>query len=81
MSSALILKDEDLMSSPSVVGYNILKLLKDKNKVKMSIFDVADHFKNEKWFSPKTLYFAMIFLFSTGIIEFRNSYIVMIEKC
>jgi len=76
--ASLILKDEDLLSSPSIVGYKLLAYMKQKKTSKISIFDVADHYKNEKWFSPKTLYFAMLFLFSIGIIEFQNSYIIIL---
>jgi hypothetical protein len=72
---SLFLKDEDIMTSPSIVGYKVLALMNQKKVEKISIFDVADHYKNEKWFTPKNLYFAMMFLFSLGLIEFQNSYI------
>jgi hypothetical protein len=71
----LILKDEEVLSSPSIVGYRILELMKKRNVNKISVFDIADHFRNEIWFSPKNLYFAMLFLFSVDLIDFSNSYI------
>ncbi|MGN7822933.1 hypothetical protein ACTJJB_22630 [Chitinophaga sp. 22536] len=74
--SNLILKDEEIMSSPSIVGYKVLAFMADKKVSKISLFDVADHFKTEKWFSPKSLYFAMLFLFAVDIIDFNNSYII-----
>jgi hypothetical protein len=74
--ASLILKDEYLMTSPPIVGYKVLGLMETKKVQKISVFDVADHYKNEKWFSPKVLYFAMLFLFTLDLIDFTNSYIV-----
>jgi hypothetical protein len=71
----LILKDEEILSSPSIVGYKVLELMKKRNIYRISVFDIADQFKNEKWFNPKNLYFAMLFLFSLDIIDFKDSYI------
>lgn len=75
-----LLKDEYIMTSPPIVGHKILNFMNNKKIDKISIFDVADHFKNETWFTPKNLYFAMLFLFSLGIIDFNQSYIQKIEK-
>ncbi len=72
----LILKDEYLMTSPPIVGYKVLGLMNSRKMDKISVFDVADYYKNEKWFSPKVLYFAMLFLFTLDLIDFTNSYIV-----
>jgi hypothetical protein len=73
--SNLISKDEDLNSSPIIIGYKVLRFMKDKKVQKISVFDVAEHFKNQKWFTPKSLYFGMLFLFSVDIIDFNHSYI------
>jgi hypothetical protein len=73
--ASIILKDEYLMSSPPIVGFKVLQFMQVKKIDKVSVFDVADHFKNEKWFSPKILYFSMIFLYALDIIDFKNSYI------
>ena len=72
----LFLKSEHIMASPPVLGYAILHYMKKKNIEKISIFDVADFFKKEKWFSTKKLYFAMLFLFSVGLIYLDKIYIV-----
>lgn len=74
--ASLFSKDEDLFSSPPILGYQILRLMQKRKAEKISLFDVADSFKSEKWFSPKNLYFAMIFLFSIGVIKFEQPYIV-----
>jgi hypothetical protein len=72
----LFLKDENIEMSPPVVGYRMLNYIQQKGINKVSIFDLADHFKDEAWFSPKTLYFGMIFLFSLGLIEFNEPYVI-----
>lgn len=75
--SNLFLKDESIDVSPPVVGYRLLKYVQKKGKGKLSIFDLADHFKNENWFSPKALYYGIIFLFSVGLIEFNEPYVML----
>ena len=72
----LFLKDENINMAPAVVGYRILSFINDKDDEKVSLFDITDKFKDEKWFSPKTLYFGMFFLFSVGLINFEQPYVV-----
>lgn len=79
--ASLFLKDEHIMTSPPVLGYKVLAFMQEKKVDKISVFDIADRFKNEKWFSPKNLYFAMFFLFSLGLIDFQKSYIIRTKKC
>ena len=79
--SNLFLKDENIMASPPVLGYKVLEFMKDKKVDKISVFYVVDHFKNEKWFNSKNLYFAMFFLFSLDIIDFQQSYIIKSQAC
>lgn len=81
MSRNIFSKDEEISSSPPIVGFKILEFMKKKNKTKISIFDIAYHFKEEKWFSLRSIYFSMIFLFSLNIIEFQQSYIILVAKC
>jgi hypothetical protein len=77
----LLLKDEDIMTSPPIFGYKVLEFMQEKKVDRISVFDVADHFKNERWFSPKNLYFAMFFLFSLDLIDFQKSYIIRTKVC
>lgn len=79
--SNFLLKDENIMTSPPILGYKVLEFMQEKRVDKISVFDIADHFKNEKWFSPKNLYFAMMFLFSLDIIDFQQSYIIKMPIC
>ncbi len=73
---SLFSKDEDLQASPPIFAYKILHFMERRKVSKISIFDVSENFKKEKWFSPRNLYFAMMFLFSLGIIEFEHAYII-----
>jgi len=59
-----------------MVGYRILKLMDEKKSGKVSIFDIAEKFKSERWFSPRRLHMGIIFLYSLGIVEFNQPYII-----
>ncbi|MBL4617756.1 MAG: hypothetical protein JKY46_08665 [Robiginitomaculum sp.] len=74
--SNLFITDEDIETAPPVVGYKIMQLLEKKEGGQISIFEVTDKLKKEKWFSSRHLYLGMIFLFSVGLIEFKQPYIV-----
>lgn len=69
-------KDEYLGASPAFVGFHILKLMKKKKATQLSIFDLADTFRDEPWFSTKALYFGMIFLYSLGAVKFNEPYVI-----
>ena len=71
----LFLKEEQVDESPAIVGYRIMQIIESRPSKKVSIFDVAEKCKNEPWFSPKTLYLGMMFLFTVGLIEFNQPYI------
>jgi hypothetical protein len=43
--NSLFLKDEDIMTSPPILGYKVLAFMQEKNVDKISIFDIADHFR------------------------------------
>lgn len=81
MSNNIFSKDEEISSSPPFVGFKILEFMKAKNKTKISIFDIAYHFKEEEWFSIRSIYFSMIFLFSLDVIQFQQAYIILVNKC
>ena len=78
--SSFITKDDDIISSPPIIGYEILSYLKKRKIQRISIFDLSDAFKGERWFAPRNLYFAMIFLFSLDLIEFHHSYITVLKN-
>ena len=74
--SNLFITDEDVETSPPIVGYRIMQMLEKKDGGQISIFEVTDKLKKEKWFSSRHLYLGMVFLFSVGMIEFNQPYIV-----
>ncbi len=73
--STLISKDENLKSSVVYQGYLILKKLKGKKEGKISIFEVAEILKKEGLLHGRQLTFALVFLYSMGIIDFKPPYI------
>ncbi len=73
---SLFEQQEEISSAPPIVGYRILKLIEEKKSGKVSMFDIAEKFKSERWFSIRRLYMGMIFLYSLGLIEFEQPYII-----
>ncbi|MGB0087077.1 MAG: hypothetical protein WBP94_17105 [Rhodomicrobiaceae bacterium] len=73
--SNLFLTEEDIDGSPAIVGYQILRLLADRPNGRISIFDLAAQFQKTTWYTPKRLYFGMIFLRALNAIEFNPPYV------
>lgn len=73
----LFSKDEDLLKSAPVIGYEILKLLEESGQSRISIFDVAKILKRNYKSSARTVYYGMLFLFSLDIIDFEEPYLVV----
>lgn len=73
--SSLFLKEEDIDGSPVVVGYRILQILLDQPNDRVSIFDLAAQFQKSTWYTPKRLYFGMIFLHAINAIDFKPPYV------
>ena len=46
---SLFLKDELVEKAPAVVGFEVIRYIRASGKKRISIFDVVDHFKREKW--------------------------------
>lgn len=66
---------EDLSASPPYVAYKILRFMEDRMTDRISIFDVAVHFKDEQWFSPNRIYMALTFMYTLNIADFHPPYI------
>ena len=75
--ASLFTTNEELAASPAVVGYKVLKHLRTRRVSRMSIFDIADHLVDEKWFDVRHLYLALVFLFTVGLIDLNGSYVVV----
>jgi len=67
---------EDLDASPAIVGYRILKEMRDSGQARASIFDIAERHADERWFEAGRLYYGLLFLFSVGLIRLDGSYVV-----
>lgn len=73
--SILFEPGEDLSATPPYVAYRILRLMEDRNTDRLSIFDVAVHFRDEKWFSPNRVYMALTFMYALNLADFSPPYI------
>ncbi|MGZ2484857.1 hypothetical protein ACVITL_003380 [Rhizobium pisi] len=67
---------EDLEASPAIIGYRVLKDMRARGQARASIFEIADRYAGERWFESRRLYYALLFLFSVGLIELDGSYVV-----
>lgn len=73
----IFLKDEALVKSPAIVGYEIAKFIRASGKDRISIFDVVDHFKRMSWFSSNSFFYGITFLYAVGLVEFHEPYLVV----
>lgn len=67
--------NERLQSLPPVVGREIMILLHKSEEHRVSLFDLLDSLKKRPWFSSKSFYFALMFLFVTGLVDFDGAYV------
>jgi len=73
---SLFLAGEHVEASPPIVAYKIMSLIETKADEKVSIFDITDRFRNEKWFSYNNIVLGLIFLYTAGLINFNEPYVV-----
>lgn len=73
----LFLKDEAINKSPAIVGFEIARFLQKAGKSKVSIFDVVNNFKREIWFSSNSFFYGLVFLYTVGLVEFEEPYLVI----
>jgi|TARA_Y100001937_G_C7094520_1_gene319474 predicted regulator of amino acid metabolism with ACT domain len=76
---SLFSKDDDLRKSAPVLGFEILKLLQESEESQVSIFDIAKTMAKSGGINARSIYYAMLFLYSLDIIEFQEPYLV--AKC
>ena len=76
---SLFSKDDDLRKSAPVLGFEILKLLQESEESQVSIFDIANTMAKSGGINARSIYYAMLFLYSLDIIEFQEPYLV--AKC
>lgn len=73
---SMFLKDEAIIKAPAIVGFEIVRFLQKSGKSRTSIFDVVDHFKREAWFSPNSFFYGITFLYTVGLIDFEEPYLI-----
>lgn len=71
----LISKDDDLAKSAPVIAFEILKLIKESNESRVSIFDIAKKLRKTNKASARSIYYGMIFLYSLDIVDFNEPYL------
>lgn len=75
----LFSKDDDLHKSAPVLGFEILKMLQESEELQVSIFDIAKTMAKSGGINARSIYYAMLFLYSLDIIDFHEPYLVV--KC
>ena len=74
--SNLISKDDDLTTSAPIIGFEILKLLRESKDSRVSIFDIAKKLRKTNKASARSIYYGMIFLYSLDIVDFNEPYLI-----
>ena len=62
-----------------MLGFEILKLLQESEDLQVSIFDIAKTMAKSGGINARSIYYAMLFLYSLDIIDFQEPYLV--AKC
>lgn len=76
---SLFLKDEPLDRAPAIVGFEVIRYVRTKGRGRVSIFDVVDHFKRERWFTSSAFFYGLTFLYAVGLIDFDEPYLVALD--
>lgn len=74
----LISKDENIKNSIVYIGYLILRELEKNQQV--SIFNITKMLKKTNNINYRQLTFSLLFLYSSGIINFEGVYITKYEN-
>lgn len=71
----LVSKDENVKTSAVYVGSLILKQIQKSKTNKISIFEIAEELKKYNIVSYRHIVFSLMFLYSCGIIDFKEPFI------
>ncbi len=74
----LVSKDENIKTSAVYVGSLVLEQLQKNKKNKISIFEISENLKKYNIVSYRHIVFALMFLYSCGIIDFKEPFIYKI---
>ena len=73
-------KDDDLRRSAPIIGFEILKFIRENNNSRVNILDVAEKLHKTNQAGELSVYYGIIFLYSLGIIDFNEPYLVSCVK-
>ncbi|MEB3800549.1 hypothetical protein INQ45_05535 [Flavobacterium columnare] len=76
----LVSKDENLKTSSVYVASLILKQIQKQKVDKISIFEVSKELKKYNISRYRHLFFGLAFLYSSGIIDFKEPFIYIKKK-
>ncbi len=72
----MINKDEKIITSPTYIGYLILKKLKLAEDSKMTLYEMVEKLKEDTGMVHyRQFMFSLIFLYQAGVIDFAEPYI------
>ena len=74
----LVSKDENIKTSAVYIGSLILKQIQKSQTNKISIFEIAENLQKYNIISYRQIVFALMFLYSTGIVDFKEPFIYKI---
>lgn len=74
----LVSKDENIKTSAVYVGSLVLQQLNETKKNKITIFEIAENLHKKNIISYRHIVFALMFLYSCEIIDFKEPYIYKI---
>ncbi|NOZ34440.1 MAG: hypothetical protein GXO80_03970 [Chlorobi bacterium] len=74
----LVSKDENIKTSAVYVGSLVLQQLKKTKKDEITIFEIAENLQKKNIISYRHIVFALMFLHSCNIIDFKEPYIYKI---
>lgn len=72
--------NEPFSSLPPLVGMEIMQFLKTRSHENISLLKLLDNMKAKPWFSPTTVYYALMFLYVTSLIEFDGVHIKVLKN-
>ncbi|CEP36837.1 Putative uncharacterized protein [Halomonas sp. R57-5] len=78
--SNLFTKDEEFKNTAPIIGFEILQLIRNSEDKRVSIFEVAKVLRKKSNTSARGVYYGMIFLFSLGIVDFNEPYVVVANE-
>lgn len=76
----LVSKDENIKTSSVYVASLILKQIQKQKVDKISIFEISKELKKYNISRYRHLFFGLAFLYSSGIIDFKEPFIYIKNK-